>query len=380
MSEIFDEALVQWVLLKHPEHLSQLLGLAVGRCIGTEVTTKHGRVDFIFEVGKNKMLIVELELNINSTSKFDHCTEQLSRYIKLQSEFSQKLQVALLYASEHTSDKFRDKLGTFTEQNGIILRTYSLRKILLLYNSLVNRLYRTSGLSLGRAVALGVTSITWLKKFMAMFLAISENDLVDEMPWKTLKRMFSSSTNFYVLKRLAEDFEMISVRTLKKSKRVILTGAGRTFGNDLLLECSLHKIGLSCISSRDLTLSQKRLLLEILLNGNFTKIKVNIFHFLRFVHLTEGGWLPKQSTKLTAAEQQFLNNMFKASYNARTLNDLVLQTCTFCEELGLVEKLPVKDQLYDNVMFTTLGSRVYNYFEQLLHVERERYQIPLQVE
>jgi len=179
--------------------------------------------------------------------------------------------------------------------------------------------------------------------------------------------------------------DMISVleRLRKNRKRMIaLTDHGCRFRDELYTQLSLENSGNSTKQNilKELTVGQKRLLLEILLNGNFTKLKINILHFLRFVHLTEGAWLPKQGMRLTRAEIQYLNNMFNSSYNSRTLKDLILQTCTFSEELGLVQKLPAPDQVYDKVVFTSLGSRVSNHFEQLLHMERERYQIPLQLE
>jgi hypothetical protein len=196
-------------------------------------------------------------------------------------------------------------------------------------------------------------------------------------------KKFSSKTNFYVLKRLAEDFELIQINKAKKKTVVALTDLGQRFRDELYVESIMNenRIDNSCsiISATPLTTGQQRILIEILINGNFTKLKVNIFHLLRFIQLTEGSRLPKQNSRLTASEKQYLNDVFRASYNTRTLKDLVHQTITMCEELGLVERMHEPNQVYDKIMFTSLGSRVYYYFEQLLAVERERYQIPLQV-
>jgi hypothetical protein len=194
-----------------------------------------------------------------------------------------------------------------------------------------------------------------------------------------LKEIFTSDTNFYVLKRFAEDFELIEIEKTG-AKNIVLTDYGLRFRDDLYTQFISIIANLTNESQaiKELTTGQTKLLLEVLVNGNFTRLKVNIFHFMRFVQLTEGNWLPKQSSKLTKAECQYLNDIFNSSYRSRTLKDLLLQTCTFCEELGLINRLALADELYDKLLFTSLGSRVYNYFEQLLHVERERHQIPMQ--
>lgn len=412
MSMGMEESTVQWVFLKDPGLLSKILCLPLGRCLGTEVTTRYGRVDIMFNVGENGLLVVELETEIDSSSKLEHCTSQILRYIKLKNQFqNREVQIALVYAQEGTPEKYTKDLQRFALDTGILLRSYSIQSIQNTYNKIVNQLNRASGISLGRSVALGVTSISWLNKFMLPFLFFDKskdienmNELLDNLwhgheggvnyfvdlpedvaidyiPWDTVKQLFSSNTNFYVLKRLVEDFELIEVKTMSKTRHIFLTEPGCRFRDELYLQLlgRANNTLTTQNSIKELTLGQKRLLLEILLNGNFTKLKINIFHFLRFVHLTEGSWLPKAGSKVSAAERQYLNNMFNSSYNSRTLKDLILQTCTFCAELRLVNRLSEVDQVYDRVMFTSLGSRVYNHFEQLLHVERERYQIPLQV-
>ena len=411
MTEIMTELSVQWYFQKKPGTLAKILKLHLGRCLGTEVTTKFGRVDFMYQIDEKGLLIVELETGIDSASKLEHCTNQVTRYLKLNQQFrNKKLDVALVYAHDDTPERFRKELEVFCVDAGVILRSYSIQSIYIEYNKMVNQLNYTSGLSLGRAVALGVTSISWLKKALLPFviytnqskietlnelinklwfsvennqfelLELNNIDLPYSIPYEILMDLFNSKTNFYVLKRLAEDFEMFELKRLKKVHLVCLTPAGLRFRDELYSQLHFHKLQIGSTGLKDITPGQKQLLLEILLNGNFTKIKVNIFHFLRFVHLTEGSWLPKGSTKLSKTECQYLNNIFNSSYNSRTLKDLIQQTCTFCEELGLVKRISAPRELFDKLIFTSLGSRVYNHFELLLHLERERYQIPLQIE
>jgi hypothetical protein len=411
MTDIMTERSVQWFFQKEPETLAKILQLQLGRCFGTEVTTKFGRLDFMYQLSEKDLLVIELETAIDSSSKLEHCTEQVERYLKLGKYYkNRELKVALVYARDNTPPKFQKALEVFCRETGVLLRSYSIQRIFNQYNKMVNQLNYTSGLSLGRAVALGVTSISWLKKALLPFVlfnstssTVSLNELMNKLwltadnthlkilelndlplpnsiPYETLKELFTSKTNFYVLKRLGEDFEMFESKRLKAKNLVFLTETGRRFRDEIYSQIHFQNLQLINANFKKITQGQRKLLLEILVNGNFTKIKVNIFHFLRFVHLTEGSWLPKGSTKLSKAECQYLNNIFKSSYNSRTLKDLIQQTCTFCEELGLVKRIPAPKELFDKLMFTSLGSRVYNHFELLLHMERERHQIPLQIE
>ncbi|MCK5559248.1 MAG: hypothetical protein KAJ51_01595, partial [Thermoplasmata archaeon] len=333
----------------------------------------------MFNVGEKGLLVVELETKIDSSSKLEHCTSQILRYIKLKNQFqNHEVKVALVYAQEGTPERYTEELQRFAADTGILLSTYSLQSIQNTYNKMVNQLNRASGISLGRSLALGITSISWINKFMLPFLFfvkskdkenmselldnlwhgheggvnyfvdLPEDGVIDSIPWNTVKQLFSSNTNFYVLKRLVEDFELIEVKTISKTRYIFLTEFGSRFRDELYLRFlgrTNNKLN-NQSSIKELTLGQKRLLLEILLNGNFTKLKINIFHFLRYVHLTEGSWLPKARSKVSAAERQYLNNMFNSSYNSRTLKDLILQTCTFCAELGLVNRLSEVEQVY----------------------------------
>jgi RecB family endonuclease NucS len=67
MSMGMEESTVQWVFLKDPSLLSKILRLPLGRCLGTEVTTRYGRVDIMFNVGENRLLVVELETEIDTS-------------------------------------------------------------------------------------------------------------------------------------------------------------------------------------------------------------------------------------------------------------------------------------------------------------------------
>jgi hypothetical protein len=129
----------------------------------------------------------------------------------------------------------------------------------------------------------------------------------------------------------------------------------------------------------DLSLEQRRVLLESLTNGTFTKSKVNLYYFLRFVHLTHGAWVPKSGTAEDTEKLRFVNLLFGKTYKWSTVRELLLFSCNQCEELDLVQRMRFQRSDYDRVVLLTLGSRVLGYLELFLHLRRERIQIPLQL-
>jgi hypothetical protein len=383
-----NESLVQWVLMHEPEYLQSVLGFGSLKKVGSEITTDYGRVDFIYETFKNEVLVIELETGINSVSKYRHCIDQILRYKNLEYKFKgKKVRVILLYAQESTSAKFNELITLDSRRYFFLTRLYSLMTIKDSFQSIMDRLNRTSGLTLSRSVALGVSSLSWLNKFMLPFL---EKD-TDKLQWNGLKEWFNSQTSFYVLKRLAEDFELVSKSRFKRVNYISLTEYGKRF-RDAILKSEFfdkiifdkdHKLQSTNFSSdyilELINMEQKRILVEILLNGNLTKLKTNVFHFLRFIYFTEGEWMPKMSTKITSWQKMYINNILNSSYSARTLKELMQQLCNYCVELELVERIVNKECQYDKLLLTSLGSRVIGYFDLFLHLKRERIQIPLQV-
>jgi len=383
-----NESLVQWVLMHEPEYLQSVLGFGPIKKVGSEITTDYGRVDFIYETLENELLVIELETGIGSESKYRHCIDQILRYKNLEYKFKgKKVRVILLYAQESTSAKFNDLITLDSRRYFFLTRLYSMITIKDSFRSIMDRLNRTSGLTLSRSVALGVSSLSWLNKFMLPFL---EKD-ADKLQWNELKDWFNSHTSFYVLKRLAEDFELVTKSRSKRVNYISLTDYGKRFRNAMLQSEFFDKI----VFDKDhkpqsnkfesdyildlINMEQKRILIEILLNGNLTKLKTNIFHFLRFIYFTEGEWMPKMSTKITSWQKMYINNILNSSYSARTLKELIQQLCNYCVELELVERVINKKCPYDKLILTSLGSRVIGYFDLFLHLKRERIQIPLQV-
>ena len=402
-----NENLVQWVLMREPEYLQSKLRFDLKKRIGAELTTDYGRLDFVYETNKNEILVVEVETGIDSESKYRHCLEQIKQYKKLEEDWGSirfrgkscnKIRTVLLYAKDRTPKKYNKKIRKDCVKYDFYIRFYSLIEIQALYKKCIDRIKKTTGISLGKSVALGVSSLKWLNKIMTPFI---ERD-TDNIKWRDLKEMSSSSTSFYVLKRLAEDFELIKMRKRKRENYIHLTETGKQFRDaapDGMLLSSLsvenskgdengpgqapeqvpEQVPRKNTNQTALSIEQKRILLGSLINGLFTKSKVNLFYFLRFVHITEGEWLPRMSTQMSAEEIKYINNILSSSYSERTLKELVQQSCNHCIDLGLVERIPNKACQYDKVMLTTIGSRVLGYLELYLHLKREQYQIPIQI-
>ncbi len=361
-----NESIIQWVLLKRPEYLQEKLGFELRRKLGENYTTEQGRIDFAFETN-NEILVVELEAAINNKAKFEYCVEQVKRYRELNFATDKPVKFVILFDKENTPPRFVKLLCDFCEKLNILLRTYSILDIQKLYKECLDELRKTAGIYLGPPVAMDVVYLRWLNKIIKPFY----DEQADALPFDAVRSIFTSRTSFGVYTSLAKYFELIDER---QNRMIGLTDYGKRFRNNYNAEIIRSRAAMP-----DLSTEQKRVLLEVLTNGVFTKSKVNIYYFLRFVHLTNGEWLPKSGTPEDREKLKFVNFLFGTSYRWTTIRELLLFTCNQCEELELVERMKLPKSQYDRVFLTTLGSRVLGYLELYLHLKREQIQIPLQI-
>jgi hypothetical protein len=359
-----EERLVQWTLLRNLPELSNIVGKPIVRKLAQEYTTDLGRIDLVLET-PDHILVVELETIINSKYKLSYCTEQLTRYMQISYAFSKPMKFAIIF-DESTPLKFQRELVNFANKLGIILKTYSLPRIQELYSKVLDELKRTSGLNIGSPVAMDVTHLRYLNRVIELF-KIAE---AEQLPTAYLRASFRSRTSFGVYKRLAEDFELAKYGR----QSVELTKYGVRFRDALNRQLVTTKATMP-----DLSMEQKRILLEVLTNGNFTKCKVNIYYFLRFVHLTNGEWLPRPGASEDKDKLEFINFLFSKSYRWNSASELLSFTCNQCEELDLVSKVKMRGQGFDKVIMMQLGSRVLGFLELHLHLKREQIQIPLSI-
>lgn len=295
------ESLVQWVLLRKPEYLQEKLGFELERKVGENYTTTQGKIDFIFET-KNEILVIELETGIDNKAKFEYCVNQVKRYKDIKFVTEKPVRFIILYDKENTPPKFIEKLSDFCEELDILLRTYSILDVQGLYKKCLDELTKTTGIYLGPPVAMDVVYLRWLNKVIKPFY----NEKADVLPFDRVRSVFKSRTSFGVYTSLAKYFELIEE---EQNRRIRLTNYGKRFRDNYNAE-----IIQSRATMPDLSTEQKRVLLEILTNGVFTKSKVNIYYFLRFVHLTNGDWLPKSGTPEDKEKLKFINLLFGKSY------------------------------------------------------------------
>lgn len=360
------ESLIQWTLLRRPEYLADRLGVNLERKIAENYTTDQGRIDFAFETD-NAVLVVELETAVDTKAKCDYCTDQVRRYMDIPFSTEKPVRFVILFDEKGTPHRFAQRLRDFASQMQVMLRTYSALKVQELYTECLKKLERTSGLYLGPPVAMDVTHLRWLNRVVEPFWKAQ----TDALTRHEIRSLFGSRTSFGVYTTLAKNFELV---TDPKASNIQLTDYGKRFRDNYNAQ-----IIRSRATMPDLSTEQKRVLLESLVNGNFTKSKVNLYYFLRFVHLSDGSWLPRKATPEDRSKALFINFLFGSNYKWSTITELLAYSSNQCEELGLIEKVKLEKGHYDRAIMTSLGSRILGYLELYLHLRREQVQIPFQV-
>lgn len=359
------ETLVQWVLLQDINYLQEKLDIKFRRKLVEYYSTDYGIIDFALE-SDDSIIVVELETGINNRQKYDYCVNQVTNYKNIKFETNKSIKFVILYDELNTPVEYVNKLEGAAEKLNIILRTYSLTDIQQIYNKCLDKLRKTCGEYLGSPVAMDVVYLRWLNRIIEPFMNTKEN----KIKIAELRKTFLSRTSYGVYTSLAKHFELIEF----KDDYIFLTEYGIKFR-----DAYNSKIISSRSSVPMLSIEQKRVLLETMTNGNFTKAKINIYYFLRFIHLTNGEWITKSGTKEDKEKLKFINYLFSKDYRWQTVKDLISFTCNQCEELGLVERVFIVNSEFDRCILTPLGSRMLGYLELYLHLKRETYQIPLEI-
>lgn len=351
------ESLVQWTLLQNLEFLSKSLDFSISLKKGQEVTTDFGRIDFILENNKKTQLIVELETLLDSKNKRDYCFNQILNYKNV--SFTEQTDYCILYANE-TNQRSKSIINDFGKENGVLIKTYAINDIKELYTSTIERLSLNFGLSLPKPANYTICFLRWLNKILKPYKDFERITL----PEKCLAYYFTSpkTTNFKCYLRLALDFEMIfqTKNGYSLSKN----------GVDYIQNYNPDIDTASNLSSVDLTNEQKKIILRVITNGNWTAHKVNIYWFLRFLEVTNGEWLPNikefEKHKLDLA-----NGLFNVSYRFRTMYEFLNFACNWCLELDLVDKIKSTAN-YDKIYLTPLGIEINNIFSLDLQLKKSR--------
>jgi len=368
-----NEHLVEWALLREKNYLQSCMGtLYLERKVCQQFTTNYGRIDFAHRIKNDGILITELETKIDSKAKLNYCIEQVKAYTHIRFNSVDNHSVAILYAQQ-TSDNFRNEIQRFCNDFQIMSFLYDLEKVKEIYEFEINKALLNTGAPLEKPVAMNLTHLSTFNRLIIAYYV--EN--TDNLKKGDFSISFNSigsgkeETDFKVAMRGAIYFDLIK----KENDNYLLTELGIRFKDGLN-----YVEGLNPKNRYELSLEQKRILIESLLNGNFyeKKSKVNIYYFLKFVSLTEGEWIPRGRTFDTKSKLEFVNNFFKMDWREGVASDLLKFTCNHCVELDLVEKIKTKG-FYDRVKLTSFGSRVLNYLDFDINTKREKIQIPLQI-
>lgn len=376
-----NELLVEWTLLREQNYLNECLGLNVKKKIFQQYSTEFGRIDFAHELKDGRIAITELETVIDNKSKLEYCQFQCLEYSNIQLRTEEKPLIVILIAEE-TPAKYQNQLQSFSDKNNFLLKTYSLETVKKHYKNLIEEAVKNSGVPLVKPVANNFTHLSCLNRFILPFYDLEKDELkrTDFIDYFDLKSNKANS-HFKVHKQMAEYFQLIEdLSTTKQFSKVKLTEYGKRFVENLNYEFAIVKdLTKSGVKRIDLSLEQRRILLESLMNGNIgdLKGKVNLLYFLRFIHLTEGVWIPR-NRNLDKDKVDFANHFLGTNYKQGVISDWLKYVCTHCEELRLIERVKTNTE-YDRATLTSLGSRVLGFIEMDLHLRRERIQIPLQI-
>ena len=376
-----NESLVEWTLLREQNYLSECIGLGLKKKVLQQYSTKYGRIDFAHELNDGRIAITELETIIDSKSKLEYCQYQCLEYANIKFENTKNTIIVILIAEE-TPINYQKELINFSKKNNFEFKTYSLDIVNKYYKQLIEEAVRNSGIPLVKPVANNFTHLSCLNRLILPFFELEKDILQREdfIEYFNLKEDKADS-HFKVHKQMAEYFELIKdISTTKKLDKIELTNYGKRFRENINYEFITYKSYIKSDLKRiDLSLEQKRILLESLMNGNIGELKgkVNILYFLRFVHLTEGIYVPK-GRKMDYEKISFTNSFLKTNYSEITLCNWLNFVCNHTVELGLIERINTNNS-HDRAILTSLGSRVLGFIEMDLHLKRERSQIPLQI-
>jgi len=379
-----NERIVQWVLLRDWDYLQQRLDFTLVRRFAENHPTEQGRLDFVLETSDPmaKLAVVELETGINSRAKLEQCIEQVERYKRVTFP-PYTVSHVVLYASDLTPNRFAQELRHENKRLGATLRTYQIEKVEHIYQRLMRELTRNAGIPLGPTAAMDVCYLRWINTLIKPFVDRGATELPVTVFFRPGgSSVFRSRTTYGVRKRLAEDFELIVEKGVNRRKVLALTELGERFAGGLVPDVLVGHAQVPPLSAE-----QRRILLESLTNGRILPCKSNIYYFLRFLHITEGLWVPKASAPEPSSSndpaylyRQLVTALLGKQYAWGTLREFLAFTCNQCEELGLVERLRGQHRYHEQVVLTSLGSRLLGFLELDLHLKREHLQIPLQAE
>jgi len=366
-----NEYLVEWALLKEINYLQNCISIPLSHKICQQYTTNYGRIDFAHRIRDNGILITELETTIDSKARICYCFEQVKSYKKIRFNNIDKHYVSLLYAQQ-TPTRYQKEISDFCNSNDIEYFQYDLERVKKIYEDEIEKSLINLGAPLVKPVAMNLTHLSSFNRLIIPFYKKNTTKL-NKQDFKEYFEAINTDiteTVFNVIVNGARYFDLLDIT---ENNEFILTDYGIRFRDNInLIEVN------NDVKRIELSLEQKRVLLESLLNGNFykKKSKINLYYFLKFISITEGDWIPRGRKFDDKAKFDFVNSFLKTNYTEGVVADLLKFSCNHCIELGLVEKIRTQGY-YDRAILTNLGSRVLNLLDMDLNLKREKIQIPL---
>lgn len=363
-----NENIVEWTLVLNKEYLEEVVDRKLAKKLARQLPLESGKLDLLYEDEKGTVLVIEIKIGLRTTNDWRSVEEQILAYVEEVRErmFPTKT-VAGIILSAHEDTKNPDAGDIHRLKSyGISAMAYSINQVQELYALTLEHLVKNSGVNLNLAMrpsTIGVCFLRYLNRIIGAFE--DSNTLVREeiRSWMKDKGFGCSNSRIDHLCLVANYFGLMD----KNRQAFSLTQRGRRF----------RDVVNRPIGFRDLSIEQKRILLESILEGIDTRIKASIFWFLRFASLTGGRWVPRSSTQLSEEKLGVVNTLMDTEFNATSARDMLYWACNYCEELELVKRVK-RDHEYDWIVLTSLGSRVHSFLETLLIARREMIQIPLE--
>ncbi len=367
-----NEHLVEWTLLREKNYLQSCIDLPLESKICQQFTTDYGRIDFAHKIKRDGFLITELETIIDSRAKLSYCIEQTKQYQNIRFNSTDTHLTCILYANQ-TKRQYQEEITVLCNELNIRYFLYDLGIVKELYEKEIQKALINIGVPLSKPVAMNLTHLSCFNRLFVPFY-LKKSDKLNINDFRDFFDVLStnkSRSTFNVIFYGANYFDLI----YKDEQNYILTDYGIIFRDNINAHQIIHNL-----KKIDLSIEQKRILIQSLLNGNFyeKKSKINIYYFLKFIALTYDDCIPKGRYFDNKTKLNLINNFLKMNYSEGTVADWLQFTCNHCLELELVEKIKTKG-FYDRVVLTSLGSRVLSHLEFDIQHKREQIQIPLQI-
>ncbi len=208
----------------------------------------------------------------------------------------------------------------------------------------------------------GTENIRDINKLMGFFQLHDESDQYSSS--FLMEELNLSKSTISTFRRMLADFALIEANMGSVFK---LNSSGKKFASFLPEE---YDDGQETI---DLTEKQRELLLGELALSHIRSsgpILTQIILFLRFCADSSLGWVPKRRNMSIGENRKVVvNKVFRTDYDFQqdnttvTLNNLLRWVRNYCQELGLIEKMPEGDRNFD---YYTLSEKGYAVLKKII--------------